>query len=63
MKNWKIIYTIITDTLMCVEFETFEEMENWLAQRIEQLKPYCKKAVVWELFEGEWKIRHSWKKA
>lgn len=63
MKNWKIVYTIITGTLMCIEFETFEEMENWLVQRIEQLKSYCEKAAVWELFEGEWKVRHSWKRA
>ena len=63
MKNWKIIYTIITGTIMSIEFETFEEIENWLAQRIEQLKPYWEKAVVWELFEGEWKIRHKWKRA
>jgi hypothetical protein len=63
MKNWKIVYTNITGTIMCIEFETFEEMENWLTQWAEQLKSYCKKATVWELFEGEWKIRHSWKRA
>ena len=32
-------------------------------QRSEQLKSYCEKAVVWELFDGEWKVRHSWKRA
>jgi len=63
MKNWKIVYTLITGTLMYIEFETFEEMENWLAPRIQELRPICEKAVVWELFEGEWKIRHSWKRA
>ena len=63
MKNWKIVYTIITGTIMSIEFETFEEMENWLAPRIEQLKSYCEKAAVWELFEDEWKVRHSWKRA
>lgn len=63
MKNWKIVYTVITGTIMSIEFETFEEMENWLTSRFEQMRTYCERIVIWDLFKDGWKVRHIWKRA
>lgn len=63
MKNWKVVYTIIIGTIFAHECDTFEELEAWLAQRAEGLRPITQRLTVWELYGDEYKQRYSWKRA
>ena len=59
MKKWKIVWTIITGTIFSHEFDTIEEMERWWAERAEGLEPITESLAVWELWNGEYKLRHN----
>ena len=61
MKNWKIVYTIVTGTIFSNEFNTLDELLAWLEQRAEQLRPITKVLTAWELYDGEYKQRYSWR--
>ena len=61
MKNWKIVYTIVTGTIFSNEFDTLDELLAWLEQRSEQLRPITKVLTAWELYDGEYKQRYSWR--
>lgn len=61
MKNWKVVYTIVTGTIFSNEFDTLDELLAWLEQRSEQLRPITKVLTAWELYDGEYKQRYSWR--
>ena len=61
MKNWKIVWSIITGRVFSREFETLEEMEEWASIHIGRIRPIASAFSVWELIGSDYKMRYNWR--
>ena len=61
MKNWEVVYTIITGTIFSRSFDTLDELLTWLGEQAEDMRPITKTLTVWELYDGDYKKRYSWR--